>query len=639
VGAVEGALRSRGYRRAWIVDTEYRSFGNHPQARCLCALDLLSGERREMWLAGVARAPCPFEMAADECFIFWAADADIGLFFALDWPIPRHVIDARVEFIRIRNGLGPLRPFEGGDPDIVDEKGIKTDKKRKKKPGKYSLIRVAWHYAIPFISDEEKGAFRDLAQRPGNDFTPAEQHGMIGYCHVDVDATAEVFRHVWRDAELDNLLTLNQALFRGFYMAVSAWVTHVGIPINLPLYRRLSMNATAIRLAFIASRGQRFDVHESWHFSFEKYAAFLAREGLLDDWPRTAKGRLAISGKALKKLAEKHPIIGEFTRYLGNIDLLESVGTSFDAHGAIEEDQDKSKGLRICPDGHNRAPLLPFTTKTSRNAPPGRAFLFTNSAWMRPLIQPREGRAVAYLDWKCQELRIAAARSGDPILIALCQRPDPYLELAIALGLAPEGATKESHPTARKAGKILTLAMLYGAGPGVVMAQIGLEHAYAEDLLLQTRRKFRIFYEWSDRFVHQCRCGAPLFSLHGWQWATRYWKDNRPPVRTARNFPVQATGADIMRLAAVRLFEARIRIAAIVHDAFLVEGPISEIERITQTAVKIMEGAAETVIGARIQVYYKITRHGETYYDEDGEDDFKLLIEMLEAIERQQNIA
>ena len=253
--------------------------------------------------------------------------------------------------------------------------------------------------------------------------TPEEQRVLIGYCSGDVDATTEVFRNVWRDAELDNLQTLNQALFRGYYMAVSAWVTHVGIPINLPLYRRLSMNATAIRLTFIASRGERFDVHERGHFSFEKYAAFLAREGLLDGWPRTAKGRLAISGKALKKLAEKHPIIGEFTRYLSTIDLLESIGTSFDADGAIEEDQDKSKGLRICPDGYNRAPLLPFTTKTSRNAPPGRAFLFTNSSWMRPLIHPREDRAVAYLDWKAQELQIAAARSGDPALLE--RRPIP----------------------------------------------------------------------------------------------------------------------------------------------------------------------------------------------------------------------
>jgi DNA polymerase I len=318
---------------------------------------------------------------------------------------------------------------------------------------------------------------------------------------------------------------------------------------------------------------------------------------------------------------------------------LEGIGTSFDAYGTIEEDQDKSKGLRITPDGYNRAPLLPFTTKTSRNAPPGRAFLFSNSAWMRGLIQPRKGRAVAYLDWKAQELRIAAHRSGDPELIALSQRPDPYLELGIAAGRAPEGATKETHPAARKAGKILTLAMLYGAGPGVVMVGMGLERVYAVEMLRQQRNRFSVFYAWSDRFVHQCRCAAPLFSPLGWRWLPLHWKDDRPPVNTARNFPVQSTGADIMRLAAVRLFEARIRIAAIVHDAFLVEGSVRDIERITQVSIKIMEGAAETIVGAPIPVDCKITRHGEAYRDEDGEADFQLLMGMLEDIEQQRDIA
>jgi hypothetical protein len=116
----------------WVVDTEYRAFGNQPQARCLCALDLFSGERREAWLAGVAKPLCPFAMSADECFIFFAADADVGLFIALGWPLPRHVIDARIEFMRIRNGLAPLPPFDGGDPDIAAEKEAKAGKKRKK---------------------------------------------------------------------------------------------------------------------------------------------------------------------------------------------------------------------------------------------------------------------------------------------------------------------------------------------------------------------------------------------------------------------------------------------------------------------------------------------------------------------------
>src|SRR5271165_902807 len=205
MGAAEDALRARGYRRAWVVDTEYRSVGGRPQARCLCALDLLSGERREVWLAGVAKPPCPFAMTADECFIFFAADADVGVFIARSWTVPRHVIDVRIEFMRIRNGLAPLPPLDGGDPDIAAEKEAKVSKRRRKKPGRFSLSRVARHYGIPFIDDEAKGDFRGLAMRPGDEFTDAEMQALMSvYCRGDVDATAEAARRVWVEAGLSD---------------------------------------------------------------------------------------------------------------------------------------------------------------------------------------------------------------------------------------------------------------------------------------------------------------------------------------------------------------------------------------------------------------------------------------------------
>ena len=342
-----------------------------------------------------AQAALPVRDDRRRMFIFFAADADVGVFLALGWTVPRHVIDVRVEFMRIRNGLAPLPPLDGGDPDIAAEKEAKASKRRRKKPGRFSLSRVARYYGIPFIEDEAKGDFRDLAMRPGNEFTAAEMHALMSvYCRGDVDATAEACRRVWDEAELSDPRTLNQAMLRGFYMSAAAWVKHTGIPIDLPLYRRFSMNAGALRSAFIEKHADRFDVYERGSFNFVKLEAFLAREGLLAEWPRTAKGQLAISGKTLERLAETHPIVGEFLRFLAAVDLLEGIGSSFNEAGEIEEDEDKAKGLLIGADGRNHAAVFPFGTKTSRNAPRGRAFLFTNPAWMRFLfVRRRVGRS------------------------------------------------------------------------------------------------------------------------------------------------------------------------------------------------------------------------------------------------------
>ncbi len=640
MGALEDALRARGYGRVWVVDTEYRSEGGRPRPRCLCALDLLSGERREVWLAGVAKPPCPFAMTVDECFIFFAADADIGVFINLGWPIPRHVIDVRVEFMRIRNGLAPLSPLDGGDPDIAAAKEAKASKKRHKKPGQFSLSRVARHYGIPFIEDETKGDFRDLAMRPGDDFTDAEMHALMRvYCRGDVDATAEIARRGWDEMGLSDPRTLNQALIRGFYMSAAAWVQYVGTPINLPLYRRFSMNAVALRSAVIEKHADRFDVYECGHFSFDKYAAFIAREGLLGVWPRTPKGHLARGGRALENFAESYPIVGEFLLFSATIDMLEGIGSSFNEGGEIEEDEDKARGLRINADSRNHAAMFPFGAKTSRNAPRGRAFLFTNPVWMRYLIRPEKGRAIAFIDWIAQELRIAAARSRDLALLALCERADPYIELAITLGLAPQGATKKSHPAIRKIAKVLILAMLYGAGPRMVAAKAKMGVAQAIEVLRRLRATFPTFYAWSDTFAYRGLCALPLLSPLGWRFWPQYWKDDDPPDRTCRNFPVQAAAADIMRIAAIRALEEGIRICAIVHDEFVIEACDGDIDQAAKTMGEIMMEATEDVVGVSIPVDSYVLRHGETYYDEDGEADFNTLMRMLEEIEWGRKVA
>ena len=259
--------------------------------------------------------------------------------------------------------------------------------------------------------------------------------------------------------------------------------------------------------------------------------------------------------------------------------MLEGVGSSFNEAGEIEEDEDKAEGLRINADGRNHAAMFPFSAKTSRNAPRGRAFLFTNSVWMRYLIRPEKGRAIAFIDWIAQELRIAAALSGDPALLALCTRADPYMELGITLSLAPPGATKKSHKAIRKIAKVLTLAMLYGAKARMVAAKAKMGLAQAIDVLRRLRATFATFFAWSDTFAYRGLCAAPLWSPLGWRFWPQYWKDDDPPDRTCRNFPVQAAAADVMRIVAIRALEAGIRICAIVDDEFVIEARDSDIDR------------------------------------------------------------
>jgi DNA polymerase I-like protein with 3'-5' exonuclease and polymerase domains len=102
---------------------------------------------------------------------------------------------------------------------------------------------------------------------------------------------------------------------------------------------------------------------------------------------------------------------------------------------------------------------------------------------------------------------------------------------------------------------------------------------------------------------------------------------------------VQSAGADIMRIAAIMLFEAGIAINAIVHDAFVIEAAAEDIEEIAAKARDIMMRATELVVGKPIPVSGEITGPGEQFYDKDGEEAFRTLMGMLEEAERRQTAA
>ncbi len=93
--------------------------------------------------------------------------------------------------------------------------------------------------------------------------------------------------------------------------------------------------------------------------------------------------------------------------------------------------------LAVGADGRNRCLLSPFQSRTGRNQPSNSRFIFGPSAWLRSLIKPDDGRAVAYIDWSQQEFGIAAAFSGDANMLVAYRSGDPYLAFAKQAGPFP----------------------------------------------------------------------------------------------------------------------------------------------------------------------------------------------------------
>jgi DNA polymerase I len=208
--SIGSELAAKGWRQAWVADTEYQvEDGDLPDVHCVCAYDLISRQRREVWVE--PGMPCPFDMTADVLFIFFEADADVLAFISAGWPAPLNILDPRVIWKKLDNGAREIGP----------------DGKKKY----YGLYEAGDMLGLPHLPRALKDACRDLAIR-GGPFTEEEHQVLILYCRTDVDLTARLFEKLWDFAGLEEPRAFSQALIDGRYMAAAARCYRNGLPVS-----------------------------------------------------------------------------------------------------------------------------------------------------------------------------------------------------------------------------------------------------------------------------------------------------------------------------------------------------------------------------------------------------------------------
>jgi hypothetical protein len=99
---------------------------------------------------------------------------------------------------------------------------------------------------------------------------------------------------------------------------------------------------------------------------------------------------------------------------------------------------------------------------------------------------------------------------------------------------------------------------------------------------------------------------------------------------TIRNFPLQANGAEILRLACCLLIKKGIRICAPVHDAVLIEAPADEIEGAVRTCGDVMAQAASIILGGfPLRTDHEIVAYPDRYMDDRGREFWDQVYEMM----------
>jgi hypothetical protein len=108
-----------------------------------------------------------------------------------------------------------------------------------------------------------------------------------------------------------------------------------------------------------------------------------------------------------------------------------------------------------------------------------------------------------------------------------------------------------------------------------------------------------------------------LHTTFGWQIAM----NGEVNPRSVQNFPMQANGAEMLRLAAIMAMEAGIQICAPIHDAILIESSIDCIDIDVKRMQAIMQQAGQIVLdGFAIRSDADKVSYPDRYMDGSGRE-------------------
>lgn len=580
------------FEQVWFVDFEFIAKpGEHPDVVCLCAKELRSGRTLRLWRDRLGSTP-PYRTDAGALFVCFAATAEVACHLALGWPVPEKILDLSPVFRCLVNGR-----------EVPEGKG---------------LLGALAYFGLNSIGAKRKDAMRNRILQ-GWPFSPEEIEQILAYCASDIDALVALL------SKLLPYIDLGTALHWSEFVAVSAVMEHRGVPIDMEIFSQLQDKQawTFVRDAIVPQVDAQYGVYVKgedgeWHFSIALFEKYLARVGI--DWPQHETGKLDLRRKTFEGMCKSWPVLEPLRQLRYTRDKLRRIK------------------LAVGADGRNRTVLWPFQAKTSRTQPKASKWIFSPAVWLRSLIKPGPGRAIAYIDFSSMEFLIAAADAEDEFMLELYNTGSPYIEFAKRFDQAPEAATKKTHEKVHERYKVGCLGSQYGMQCETLAQQLGVSTFAAHEMLNQHRGLFSKYWAWVEDWVAHALDTGVMNTALGWTCHTGITEFN---ARSIGNFPVQATGGDILRIVCIWTNRLGIELCAPVHDAVLIEAPIDRIEADVALVQEIMRRASRVVLNADQNGPYElrtdatVVRYPDRYSDKRGRQMWTDVLDLLARYQQQ----
>jgi DNA polymerase I len=575
------------FRECWVINFEFSQLpGENPTPRCFTAIEKFSGRVIKLGRADLTKLKeCPFDVGPDVLICSYSVVAEIACFLSLHWKLPRNVFCLYAEHRVTTNGL--ILPFAGN-----------------------SLSDALACRGSAHLTDKDYQKRMNLRAQDPTPFSAAEEAAMIEHCFYNTQAALRL---------LDEMLPTvkwQRARFMGRFSADVARIERRGTPLAMGPVRCMIESRKPLVQGLVAAVDADLGVYDGITYKRDRMKALIKRRGW-EGWPLQPDGIWpAVNQEVLKMMEGLHDgkdgeDIAAFRQLRATVSQLRDIK------------------LAIGQDGRNRTSLLPFGTKTSRCAPSTTEYIWGVAKWMRRLIQPGPGMALGYLDYSAEEFLVSACLSGDERMAEAYYAGDPYMGVGIALGIAPRGATGDSHPAVRSLMKVLLLGLGYGMKEYGLQKRTDLSLAECQDIMRKHRRVFARFWQWVAAWRAEAWASRLMTTPLGWEMHLRGQVENN----MIQNWPAQSTAGDILRLLTIAAEDSGVQTVALIHDAGMIQAPENEIEDAVAEMRDIMVRAGRTVIGADLRVGEpQIVRHHQRFYDKDGEPLYRKVAALLPEI-------
>lgn len=468
----------------------------------------------------------------------------------------------------------------------------------------YSYAGATYRLLGIRIDTEQKQKMRDLIISNPPKYYEHEQKAVMEYCESDVKYLPQLLSAMMKEYSKllpkSELATIRQEiLLRAEYAVRTAIMVDTGYPINVEQTRNFADNTSLILYDCISDINSQFpDIQPfKWHASKAAYSmntkavkAWIA-EQKLSDWDLTPTKDLSLSLDAWEKYYDyKH----DYPRNNFGAQMVRYLKLKQSLNGFMpRKDNAKTKSFfeYVGSDGRVRPYFGIYGSQSGRSQQAASGFIPLKAAWMRSLIQPRPGRAIASIDYGSQEFLIAALVSNDERMLKAYESGDVYLGFARDIGLVPKNATKATHKFERDLCKSAILGMSY------LMSKYGLSHKLTQDTgkyhseddaqhyidlfdetyNRNTQKREDTISGYHDRGYIKLPCGWTMFG-------------SNPNFRSVANMPIQGLGASILRKAVAFAQDSGLNVIYTLHDALYIEYDSGDYAAIDKLAKAMDDG-------------------------------------------------